>query len=496
MHLVRCLIRLLVIALTVSACTGAETPPPPDPYAPYRPAMLEDFQGDLDQLPPVPRYKLTLDVDMPTRHLDGKGTVIVPNRLPVPLSDLYFRLYPNLPQYRGRLSLEMVTVGGALTAFDYAPDGSSLHVILPEPLPPDQTVEIGYTWSLDAPTSPTGYMVFGESQGILSLPLSYPILAVPEMDATGQRPNWHLEVAPPHADVAFTESALYQVELITAPEITAVSSGIVVSQTTTAEGKLVRQFVTGPVREFTLIMSPQFQEASEKIGDTTVHSYFLPEDRQAGQQALAYAAAATQVYSDRFGPYPFTDLSVVEAPLQYRGMEYPEVNLIGIDTYRERREDQEFLIAHEIAHQWWYNLVGNDPVNRPWLDEGLAEYSTYIYYETIYGKERADRLLRNRWEVPLAYARENGLDTIVGQPASGFGPVNYETMVYAKSALFFHALRQEMGDIAFFKLLRTLVSKYRYQILTPDDLLAEARRASGRDVMPVYRQWILTAEEP
>ncbi|HEY63012.1 MAG TPA: M1 family metallopeptidase [Caldilineae bacterium] len=496
MSAIRWLTGMLIVVVLLTACLGEDLASPPDPYAPYRPALLEAFSSDFDRLSPLPRYDLELRLDVDTRHLEGSGTVIVSNTHTLPLSELYFRLYPNLSQYQGSIAIKEILVDGKMAAFGYTPDNTAIQVALTEPLPKGESVEVRYAWALDAPLIPAGYALFGESQGILSLPLSYPILAVSEMDTEGGRLKWHLETAPSFSDVAFTESALYQVRLIVDPDMTVITSGTVVSRTTTAEGMAAWQIVTGPIREFMLILSPRFEKASGKAYDTTVHSYFLPEDRLAGQRALAYAIAAVQVYNDRFGRYPFPELNIVEAPLENRGMEYPVVNLIGIDTYRERQEEQEFLIVHEIAHQWWYNLVGNDPVNRPWLDEGLAEYSAYIYFESVYGKEVAERIRHNRWEIPVAYARESGLDTVVGQSAFGFSPLNYEIMVYAKSALFFHALRQKMGDQAFFEWLQALVTDYRYQVLTPEAMLSEAERISGRDVQSVYERWILTAGHP
>ncbi len=485
----------LLALVTAIACARAPDLPARDALAPYRPAMLEAYREDLDRLPLLPRYDLTLRVDPFTRRLSGQGLLVAPNRHEIPLTELYLRLFPNLPQYRGSMQMQTVAVNGQTTAFDLTAEDTAVHLLLPEPLLPGRSAVISYTWTVDAPSVEAGYALFGESQGILSLPLSYPTLAVSEMGTTGQRLNWHLEIAPAHGDVAFLESALYQVQVITAPDVVVIGSGTVVSKTVTAEGQAAWHLVTGPAREFMLLLSRRFQQLTGRAYDTSVHSYFLPEDREAGQRALEYAIAVAQVYSDRYGRYPFTELSVVAAPLEYRGMEYPGINLIGMDLYRRRRADLEFLIAHEIAHQWWYNLVGSDPVNYPWLDEGLAEYSTYLYYESVYGKEAAERLRQNRWELPVAYARENGLDTIVGQPASGFGPGNYETMVYAKAALFFHALRLAMGDDAFFQLLQTLLSDYRYQIITPEVFLEEAQKISDKDLKPLYREWILSAKK-
>ncbi|GAB4561206.1 MAG: M1 family metallopeptidase [Anaerolineae bacterium] len=492
---VRHIAGLLIAVLLAVACRVTTTPAPAPAYPEFRPAMLPAFEADLDELGRVPRYDLELNVDYFGRSVRGQGTLAVPNRYRLPLEELYLRLYPNLPQYEAEMEIDELYVNGVLQAWDYSVDRTSVHVPLPSPIDPGASATISYTWSLQVPEILDGYALVGMSEGILSLPLSYPVLAASELGTTGQKLNWHLEVAPPFADVAFTESALYHVSVTTAPGLAVIGTGTVISQTTTAGGGERREFVTGPVREFMLLLSNRMESVSRKAYDTTVYSHFLPEDRVAGQKALDYGIAVVEAYSDRFGRYPFPELHIVEAPLEYRGFEFPGINLIGIDLYRQRQGDLEFLIAHEVAHQWWYNLVGNDPVNRPWLDEGLAEYSTYIYYETVYGREVAEAVRQNRWEIPVNYARDNGLDTIVGQPASGFGPGNYETMVYGKAALFFHALREAMGDENFFELLRTLVTEYRYQVLTPEILMSQAERIAGQPLMPIYQQWILSAKK-
>jgi aminopeptidase N len=151
-------------------------------------------------------------------------------------------------------------------------------------------------------------------------------------------------------------------------------------------------------------------------------------------------------------------------------------------------------IAHEVAHQWWYNMVGSDPVNRPWLDEGLAEYATYFYREKTRGKEAADLLAAFLWETAVAYARKQGLDTVVDQPVEAFQSNNYETMVYGKAALFFNALHQAMGEERFLQLLRRYVSDYRFKIATPEDFLALAEEMAGDTAIDLYRQYILEPE--
>jgi aminopeptidase N len=171
-------------------------------------------------------------------------------------------------------------------------------------------------------------------------------------------------------------------------------------------------------------------------------------------------------------------------------MEYPGLNLIGVDLYRERRAELENRLAHEIAHQWWYAQVGNDQINIPWLDEGLAEYSTAIYYRQVYGQARANTLINQRWLLPYQAAVEDGYDAVVNQPSSAFGP-EYEVIVYGKAALFFDALRQRLGDDVYQSVIQAYLNHYRWRVATPDDLLRTIASISGQDVEGLYSRWIL-----
>jgi aminopeptidase N len=230
-----------------------------------------------------------------------------------------------------------------------------------------------------------------------------------------------------------------------------------------------------------------------KAHGVDLRSFYLPGDEAAGQAALYTAAAALRIYSDAFGPYPYPEMTVVEAPLRFYGMEYPGLNLIGKALYRDFRAELEERVAHEIAHQWWYAQVGNDQINAPWLDEGLAEYSTATYYRQVYGQARVNTLVNQRWLAPYQVKVENGLDAVVNQPAAAFGQ-EYEVIVYAKAALFFDALRQEVGDDFYDVILREYLARYRWRIAAPDNLLRVAESVSGQDLDGLYYRWILSKQ--
>ena len=82
---------------------------------------------------------------------------------------------------------------------------------------------------------------------------------------------------------------------------------------------------------------------------------------------LAAAQTSVSTFSASFGPYPYPELDVVLGAFpDFGGMEYPTIVFSEVDKW---------TVAHEVAHQWWYGLVGNDQYAEPWLDESLATWS-------------------------------------------------------------------------------------------------------------------------
>jgi len=487
---------LLVLLLALSIFSGCGRSKEDAIMAPYRPALLPEAQPQLNALHHLPRYDISVRIDpAQVPEVTGREQVWVENQEKEELSELYFRLYPNFARFGGDMRIGGVAVDGQTVSFTYEEEHTALHIALPEPLAPGSAASVDLTFTLRVPHSEKGYVLLGQSQSILSLPLFYPLLAV--RDASAGVPRWNLDLASSYfGDVAFAEAGLYQVSATVPADMVVVGTGTVISTTLPQDGFKDVLLAGGPRREFMLILSPHFQSSSLEACGSTVTSYFLPPDGVTGQAALQYAAAALRIYCEHFGPYPYRDMAVVSSPLRYFGMEYPGVNLIGVDLYRELRSDLEFLIAHEVAHQWWYNVVGNDPVSFAWLDEGLAEYSTYTYYAARYGTPTADARVELRWVIPYRYAVNRGLDVVVNQPLSGFDMSNYETMVYAKAALFFHAIRSDLGDEMYEEVLAEYLDRHRWSVAIPADFLAVAEQVSGQDLGGLYTQWILTATEP
>ena len=440
----------------------------------------------VEQAGPLAEYRLELTLDPAARRLTGRQQVTFPNTTARALEEIVFRLYPNLPQYGGRLEVASVWVDGEGIAPTLRANNTALAIPLAAPLAPGASADVSLTFEVQIPEREAGYVLFGHSQGVWSLPDAYPLLAVHD----GK--TWREDIAPAHGDAVFAAAGLYEVSLTLPSTLTLVATGSIVQAPDAGDARTY-QIRGGPLREFAWLASADYRVKEITTQGVRVRSHYLLGDDAAGEAALHTAAAALRVYSEAFGPYPFPVMDVVEAPLEYYGMEYPGLNLIGLDLYRSRRNQLEDRVVHEIAHQWWYAQVGNDPVNVPWLDEGLAEYSMATYYVAVYGQARANTLINQRWLVPYLTAVDEGRDTVVNRPSASFGP-EYEIMVYGKAALFFDALRQELGTEGYLSVLRAYVERYRWRIATPGDFLNVAEEVSGQELDRMYNHWILSSQ--
>jgi aminopeptidase N len=154
----------------------------------------------------------------------------------------------------------------------------------------------------------------------------------------------------------------------------------------------------------------------------------------------------------------------------------------------------QHAIAHEVAHQWWYGLVGNDQVNEPWLDEAITNYSAIFYWEAVEA-DMVDQVIEGYFLDPYETIKEAGQDRAVVGPVSDFAERDYNIIVYSKGPLFFKALREEVGDDVYLKIMQTYYHKYRYQITTGDDLLTIIEQVSNKDIDPLFEQWMLAQPE-
>ena len=456
----------------------------------YRVAMLTTAADDVTRIESPTFYYIRARVDFSgeTPRVYVTQDTHFTNRADVPLDAIYFRLFPNKPSYGSALTFSEVTVGGHEAELDYQADKTAVGVALPRPLPPGQPIDVHMEYTVTVPLENVhGYGTFNYQDGILLLSNFYAMVAV--YDSTG----WNLSLAPDYGDPVYAETSFFTMELTVPQGMVVVTSGSTTAKRDNEDGTTTWTCLSGPMRDFMAVVSNRFESSSCAVGYIRLNSYYLPEHKQAGEEILNYARDGLRAYQQSFGPYPFAEFDVVEAPIYAGGMEYPGLIMVAEQHYARSGEYFEFVAAHEVAHQWWYSLVGNDQVNVPWLDESLANFSTVYYYEHTYNRGRADMVFQNYVERRYQQAKDEGHDGVVNQPVDAFSPEDYGAIVYGKGAVFFYELREKLGDAVFLDVLRAYFQDRKYKLATPDDLLRVAEQASSQELDDLYTKWILSA---
>ena len=450
----------------------------------------EGLVGELTSLNRLTQYDIELSIDVESRMILGQADIYYTNSEGIPLKEVAFRLFPQTPSYGGQMRVDKMLAGGRPIPKRLDLLNSALYVLLSQPLNPTESLLFQLTFSAQVPDGiDAGYGQFSFSEGILALPHVYPL--IPVYDDEG----WNVELAPPYGDAVYSDVALYRVEVKAPSDQVVAASGSILTRVEHIGGSATTTFVTGPVRDFAVVMSADFVTSTNRVDGTQVTSYYVPSHAEAGQQALEYASNALKVFNENFGQYPYTELDVVETPTTAGGIEYPGLVVIGQSLYSESGDFFEFATVHETAHQWWYGLVGNDQVDEPWLDEALTQYSTLLYYEQVRDSSTADAIRSHYFERHYDELIQENRDAPIGQPVRAYSREDYGPVVYGKGPLFFHALRAEVGNEMFFTVLRAYFRAYRYKVATAEEFLDLAEEVSGRDLDSLYRKWILDTSE-
>ncbi len=473
--------------------TATPTPPPED-FSLYRTAMRPAFADDVNQQAKrgITRYTIHTAIQpISDRNIGAKitGTLKAEytNTESVLLNQVFFRLLPNTPAYGGSMRVSAVTVDGVPARTSLLADDTTLGVTLPQTLKPGETVTIALEFSATAPnTTRYGYGLFGAEDGVLALANFYPVITV--FDDAG----WHIEVLPPYGDATYTDVALFDVTLVAPQEMTIVTSGDVLTRTVTADGTQTVRAATGPMRDFFVAMGANFQQVQTQVDEVTVTSFYPAGYDSAGKWMLGVGADALSVYQKLFGAYPYRsfDIVAVPMPVELGGVEFPGVIAMARRYYEQPSDLEEFVVAHEVAHQWWYGLVGNDQVNAPWLDEALTQYSAVLYFEQMYGSQTHQNLVDAYFWYPYNQLLATGTDRPAADAVNRYSELAYSSVVYGKAPLFFEDLRQQLGDSLFLQGLRLYADSYRYRIAKPADLLDVFEQVSGQDLGWVYQKWI------
>lgn len=469
----------------------------PDLYAPVIPdqrsRVLAETQGKLST------YTLDVQFDPQGSTIGGQEQLTWVNRFDRPLKDVAFRLYPNASYYgEGGTTVDDVRVAGAAASGSLEVAKTVLRVPLGEAVAPGGSVTLSFRFRTVIPANSSGtFGIFNHDTVHDAWVLAdwYPIVAGYEA-GTG----WRLDAPTPAGDPTFSDAALYDVSVTAPAGFTLVATGSE-SETAAVAGGTQTRFESGPAREFTLVADKDYRATSTTVDGTKITAYVIPGTgaEKGAKLALETAAKALHSYSARYGRYPYQQLNLVETDLSSSvlAVSWSELifldgpNLLASSLFTDADPSLlDFTIAHEVGHQWWGAMIGANSNDHTFMIEGLTNALATVYVEDTQGKAAARRQI----EIQLADRYLSALDTVgdgvVDLPVTAprAGPSN-GVLQYGKAALGFLAIRQTIGDDAFFAALADYATRFSFRNATPDDLLAAFERATGMDLSDVWKLW-------
>ncbi len=437
-------------------------------------------------------YEIEAEYFPETRTLSAQMTVDVLCPGEEELSSLSFELWPNAyregaqiapvselftasayydgPSYGG---IEITAVEGARSFTICGEDKNILRLSLSEPLPAGQRTTVGIAF--EVVLAKINHRL-GVTRNTVNLGGFYPVLCHFGED------GFEEYVYAPSGDPFVSDTADYDVTL-TLPKGWKAISGFAperVESLATDQKEAYHVRAEG-VRDVAFVLGKSFEEIKTEAGGVeVVYAYF---GDPAPEETLACAAKSLAFYADTFGAYAYPRYCVAETDFVYGGMEYPALSMIASGLHAS---EMPAVVAHETAHQWWYAMVGSNQFEHAWQDEGLAEYSSALFFEAhpAYQLTYADCIAASERAYRAFFSVHSQVtgssDTGMDRPLTEFsGDYEYRSIAYDKGVILFDRIRETIGKKRLIAALGAYASAYSGKLAAPHDLIGCFARAGG-----------------
>jgi aminopeptidase N len=217
-----------------------------------------------------------------------------------------------------------------------------------------------------------------------------------------------------------------------------------------------------------------------------MYSWVYPQDRDKGFYDFAQAMDILPFFIKNVGPYGYKKLANVQSKTTFGGLENANTIFYAESAVNGARKKEDLLI-HEIAHQWFGNMITEKSFAHLWLSEGFATYFTILYFEQKYGKEKAAEMLKEDRQQVIAFAKQSG-KSIVDEDKNYMNLLNPNS--YQKGGWVLHMLRKELGDSMFFKSVQSFYATYAGKNADTRDLQHICEKISGKKLNGFFDQWL------
>ncbi|MDJ0347113.1 M1 family aminopeptidase [Streptomyces sp. H10-C2] len=415
--------------------------------------------GDPTRTPASPAYTVSLTSNTSGTVWTGHESATFTNASATALSEVYLRLWDNAHGTCAGMPITVSNVTGG-TAGSLSVGCTALRVALPGPLAQGQKATIGFDLGI---TVPSGADRFGYDGAFSFIGNALPVLAV--KDSAG----WHLDPYTNNGESFYALASDFAVTLDHPSGLLIPATGAS-TDTPGSSGRTITTATATKVREFAWAAGPFSKISGTSASGTPVNVYSVSGISSASAQSmLTTAKSAVDAHASRFGAYPYGELdAVIDNNFWFGGMEYPGFVLDLVSTT---------ALTHEIGHQWWYGIVGDDEYTSPWLDEAFTDYATDL---------ALNKTGTGCWNsVSWASAAEKITNSMAYWDANSS---RYSTVVYGYGKCALHDLRRLLGDTVMAKVLRDYATAHWYGVSTTAEFKAAAQAATTTDLTSFWTQ--------
>lgn len=456
--------KLLPLFLLAFLATGLNAN---QPFWSLEPSTREIERADSLTGFDISKYVINLEINTETQFINGMVEAQVTPEWP--LDAIHYELESD------SLQVYSVLLNDAQVAFTHA-DG-----LLSIPLPPAQrnpfVTKVYY--SGHPRRSPAPYNI-----GLIFTPNAVYTLSNPDAG----RYYW------PSYDHPW-DKALVDWNITVRSDWLAAANGIRTGITDNGDGTRTHHWVSSsPIATYVMgFAAAPYIEFTQQAGDLPIQNFVLPGQINNAQMDFANVPDMIGFFSSVYGPYPFEKYGHMVVPMTtYAAMEHQTMTTFGA-AYLTGNQNYESIVAHELTHQWYGNLVTPITMREVWLKESFATYSEFLWEAHHEGWQAGcDYLRDNIQQYYVSWENSNGPQTIFDPEYNMmFAPPTYE-----KSASVLHMLRLKLGNDAYFNFIRSLLTTFPGGNINTAEFIGLAELAGGEDLSQFFQQWIYSPGIP
>jgi aminopeptidase N len=290
-----------------------------------------------------------------------------------------------------------------------------------------------------------------------------------------------------------------EVSVIVPIGFTAISNGKLLSVEKQNEKQIYRWSETNPHSAYlTSVVVGKYIEIKD---DKNLYYYVPPERKQDAARSFEHTSEIIRFFEEYFGiNYPYEKYSQVTVQdFVYGGMENSSCTTLTLDTLHDEKAHLDFtsdyLISHELAHQWFGDLVTCNDWQHIWLNEGFATYCEALYWEASKGKDEFQYYMLQTADDYLEEARTRYTRPVVTKVYKHPDDL-FDRHTYEKGGCVLHMIRHIVGDKYFRRSLRTYLQRFANSNAETDDLRKVFELETGKSLQQFFDQWIFREGHP